>query len=551
MLVIHCRMYRIRSKLVGRTEKVTNATVEYGDSDKLSLSPPEENVAQADKSSVVAEGKVEKPESVDTDSSDSEDSDESADSSDTGKTDQDTDSIKSEDESSDSSASNTDDDEDDVKQSASESSKISLSVQAAGSTDEDDSDDESEPHEQDSLLPTEEDDESEDDSESTGDRLSTSKFVGNFQADNDQKISADSVAGVSSHDEVDKPKEKDTDSSISLESDTVQQAFGSISEAEKGTDVQAEIHGIVEPRNEEESTTAFSPSMDSAEEVQIDLDQIATLRDDKTDIIVSAVTWNLAEESPSEEDATFIRRFRKAGHDLVLISGQECENIKPRRSEGSRSREFRRLMIKMLGKDYVPLALHLLGGIQFGLFCKRSILADIEQASIADVTCGIGNVFHNKGAIGCFVQMKARETPKQDVTTRRSKSIRMLFVTAHMAAHVKNAEARDSDFWRIASELEAQAPPRFLPARKATEEGTGSYLLESVDRIFFCGDLNYRIDLPREEVENSVSQIKKILESNNEKKEGNGGKGSTRIAAIRSASGLYCRTACFSWLCGR
>ena len=98
------------------------------------------------------------------------------------------------------------------------------------------------------------------------------------------------------------------------------------------------------------------------------------LSEDKdTDAVISVVTWNLAEESPSEEDASFIRRFRKLGissdkgSDLVLIAGQECENIKPRRTEGRRSREYRRLMIKMLGKGYMPIALHLLGGIQFGL----------------------------------------------------------------------------------------------------------------------------------------------------------------------------------------
>ena len=265
-------------------------------------------------------------------------------------------------------------------------------------------------------------------------------------------------------------------------------------------------------------TTEESGKALEKEEAKIDLDTIAELHDKKNDLTVSAVTWNLAEESPSEEDAAFIRRFRgkgKKGSDLVLISGQECENIKPRRAEGRRSREFRRLMIKMLGKDYVPLALHLLGGIQFGLFCKRSILADIEQASIADVTCGIGNVFHNKGAIGCFLQMKAKESADNLVdtttSTRRAKSVRMLFVTSHQAAHVKNVDARDSDFWRIASELEAQAPPRFLPPSK--KECTGSYLLDSMDRIFFCGDLNYRIDLPREQVEYAVHQMKEILES--------------------------------------
>ena len=180
----------------------------------------------------------------------------------------------------------------------------------------------------------------------------------------------------------------------------------------------------------------------------------------------------------------------------------------------------------MLGRKYVPLAIHSLGGVQFCLFCKRSILSEIESVSVADVACGIGNVFHNKGAIAAFVQIKARERKEKVISTdntdppkalARAKSIRMLFVTAHMAAHVKNIEARNNDYWRIANELEDQAPSGFLPPRPANkfnpegagaaEPGSGSHLMDSMDHVFFCGDLNYRIDLPRELAEHTVSEM--------------------------------------------
>mmetsp|Transcript_17903 Transcript_17903/g.25252 ORF Transcript_17903/g.25252 Transcript_17903/m.25252 type:complete len:209 (+) Transcript_17903:55-681(+) len=87
----------------------------------------------------------------------------------------------------------------------------------------------------------------------------------------------------------------------------------------------------------------------------------------------------------------------------------------------------------------------------------------------------------------------------------------MLFVTAHLAAHVKNVDARNMDFWRIISELEAQAPPAILePKEDHGEESdtSGAYLLESTDRVFFCGDLNYRVELPREIAEFTVSEMK-------------------------------------------
>ena len=149
-------------------------------------------------------------------------------------------------------------------------------------------------------------------------------------------------------------------------------------------------------------------------------------------ITCSIITWNLAEASPSEEDVAFIRKFRSSS-DFVLFGGQETENTKPRRNEGSRSKEIRRLLIKMLGRKFVPLAIHSLGGVQLALFCKRSILDELEHVSIADVACGIGNVFHNKGAIGAFVQMKARNGGNED-STKRKKSVKMLLVACHLVS---------------------------------------------------------------------------------------------------------------------
>jgi hypothetical protein len=66
------------------------------------------------------------------------------------------------------------------------------------------------------------------------------------------------------------------------------------------------------------------------------------------------------------------------------------------------------LMVKMLGKDFVPIGLHLLGGLQFVLVAKLSFLRESEDIAIADVTCVIGNVFDNKGAIATFLTVRAR-----------------------------------------------------------------------------------------------------------------------------------------------
>ena len=41
--------------------------------------------------------------------------------------------------------------------------------------------------------------------------------------------------------------------------------------------------------------------------------------------------------------------------------------------------------------------------------------------------------------------------------------------------------------------------------------------MDSMNHVFFCGDLNYRIDLPREITEYTVMQIEECLQQGNER----------------------------------
>ncbi len=59
---------------------------------------------------------------------------------------------------------------------------------------------------------------------------------------------------------------------------------------------------------------------------------------------------------------------------------------------------------------------------------------------------------------------------------------------------MKHVDARNADYWRIASELEAQAPPQFVA--EGSRGSGGEALMKSLDHIIFCGDLNYRCVFP-------------------------------------------------------
>ena len=237
---------------------------------------------------------------------------------------------------------------------------------------------------------------------------------------------------------------------------------------------------------------------------------------------VTFVTWNLAQCSPSKADCAFLSQAG-AGSSIFVIGLQEVEILKPRRQEGRRSRLIRNIISSNLRKEFVPISTTRLGSIQMFVFLRKSMKRHIEPASVRtwEVSCGVGNVLQNKGALGMSMNICGH---------------RLAFISAHLAAHQSKVGARNTDFWRIMRESE-----KFLSENcnnvdyeqgdeesgiRAGGKSTGSNYwdrsddeeeeeeeeecdmnsydfpsLENFDCIIFGGDLNYRLDLSREEVQ--------------------------------------------------
>ena len=182
---------------------------------------------------------------------------------------------------------------------------------------------------------------------------------------------------------------------------------------------------------------------------------------------LSVITWNLAEKKPTDQDCLFLKEFR--GDDFVVFGVQECENIKPRREEGHRSRAWRAIQKAALGKSYVCLAQHRMGGMQIAgnvittplllplvilmlskehirlvehtvdtqlpsnsnpyenppltspksiltlltltyclVYCKKSLAGRVQGTQILDVACGVGNVLTNKGAVCVLLRIRGK-----------------------------------------------------------------------------------------------------------------------------------------------
>jgi hypothetical protein len=144
---------------------------------------------------------------------------------------------------------------------------------------------------------------------------------------------------------------------------------------------------------------------------------------------VSIVSWNLAEKQLPYKGVNFLSQFNNS--DIVCIGVQECEDIRPRREEGRKSRALRMWQSKLLGKTYQSIARSKLGGkinvfskitnrdtqrsictsiilfdlfdilsiqfdsscfigIQLSIYMKKEHLTSVQGIQMIEVPCGIG-----------------------------------------------------------------------------------------------------------------------------------------------------------------
>ena len=274
---------------------------------------------------------------------------------------------------------------------------------------------------------------------------------------------------------------------------------------------------------------------------------------------IGVVSWNLAEKIPSDKDAAFLKEFKN--DDIVVLGAQECEDVKFRRHEGHKSRAWHALQKKMLGKKYKNIATGSLGGIKLDVYVKSDLKKVVSLVKVIDVPCGIGNVIGNKGGV-CAV-LKAKDSyvavinshfaahqnkikeRNQDysrivttMSTRLSEEVDELSrramkkkkgqkkSTARQAAegsgdermeqHLesqRDLESRlEGDSQGIPRQplIEAKVAARF-DTRFDVEEATDSAFNSLFDAVIFLGDFNYRLNVPRLEIELAKEEKRRAM----------------------------------------
>lgn len=189
---------------------------------------------------------------------------------------------------------------------------------------------------------------------------------------------------------------------------------------------------------------------------------------------VFAGTWNLGgqgEQCSDDLEAWAARAQQESPSCNIYVFGfQEVVDIKTESHLWYPSQAYLGVVEAIdrgLGKGYNLIACHGLSQMFIIVFADSVVQANIREATTSDVACGHLNILGNKGATTVKLTFNDGEE--------------MFIVNCHLAAHKHNTAMRNANFQRIMQSLDAQ-----------TKLAACS--------IIWLGDLNYRLDLPNEDV---------------------------------------------------
>jgi hypothetical protein len=188
------------------------------------------------------------------------------------------------------------------------------------------------------------------------------------------------------------------------------------------------------------------------------------------DIKIFCGSWNIG-DAPPPYDTPLDCWIPKEQFDIVAVAFQECEYT-PREGYISCEDDCFAWIGQHLGENYMKLAGASLWAIRIVVFVRRDLYYKITRLKTSTVATGLAKVIGNKGGAG--VAFNLYDT-------------RLCFVGAHLAARID----------RRRMELRHQHYRDILRDLNFSDNGD---IHHEFDHIFWMGDLNYRIELPRNEI---------------------------------------------------
>jgi hypothetical protein len=230
-------------------------------------------------------------------------------------------------------------------------------------------------------------------------------------------------------------------------------------------------------------------------------------------------TWNLHAKKPTDDLRLWIRMNR---YHIVAVGTEECVHSIAKSVVFTSKKQWEDQLKDTLGSEYVLVAAHSLTAIHNVVFVHESVLPLVHNIQSDAVATGLGNQLGNKGGVGIAFSVG---------------STSLAFVNCHFDAHQHNVAKRNANFHRINHELKLVSTVSAVCPRSSssalqglgkstvsrfTSASTGSSsalnaaaianssplrtgssprvqwrklaVSESFDRVFWYGDLNYRIN---------------------------------------------------------
>ncbi|XP_012531149.1 inositol polyphosphate 5-phosphatase E isoform X3 [Monomorium pharaonis] len=180
-------------------------------------------------------------------------------------------------------------------------------------------------------------------------------------------------------------------------------------------------------------------------------------------------TWNMNGQTPPKELNDFMLPSDiETVPDLLAIGTQEsC----------SERHEWEAALQETVGPSHVLLTSSNLGTLYLAIFIRRDLIWFCSIPEEDSFSTRPGTAFRTKGAVAIALMIFGTS---------------FLFVTAHLTAHQDKVKERVNDIKRIVRNLDL---PKELPSRHKSKDVTQNF-----DCVFWCGDLNFRLAQPREEV---------------------------------------------------
>ncbi|KAL1452736.1 hypothetical protein WDU94_006939 [Cyamophila willieti] len=187
------------------------------------------------------------------------------------------------------------------------------------------------------------------------------------------------------------------------------------------------------------------------------------------DIHIYVGTWNMnGQEPPKELSSLFQPESLDYLPDMVVIGTQESYP----------EREDWEVSIQMsLGHSFVMLESKTLGTLHLAVYVRRHLIWFCSEPEEAEHSVRAGSAFRTKGAVAIGFTLFGTS---------------FLFVTSHLTAHEERVKERIDDVRRIVKSLDL---PKELPCKHRHKDVTQNY-----DYVFWCGDLNFRVTQPRDDV---------------------------------------------------